>query len=1644
MRSSTNSELAAHALRARRAVAVAREGIETSSAALPHRDRIQSSFGEHDVSSVQAALGGSAASSAEELGAHAYTIDDHVGFAGWPDLHTAAHEAAHVVQQRRGARPTGLDGGAADPLERHADEVANGVVRGESVEALLEIDPAIRSADAAVQRDSDDAPAPKPTPEPGLIPPSWQYCTTHYVHILARIADRLREVGLPKLPPGLTWAGEAVQLFVEGIWNDVELFQDTALHRLMDLAYPVDLYKAVDDVRRGIVPTEDEPSDWTQQWHDPVGIAIANALIEPLDASIARMATRLVVQLDAQVSQHDAELVPSRPLDLIVGALLKSARVVWAARPKPTHSSTAQQPFLHGTHEVTFEFAGAFDPTIWNWIKVTSPKDPTPEDVASTPLIPEHPESSMGASQAYRIAASPPFFGIPIEIASQVSEMTHWASIDDLAAVGRRDFSRVADAGVLHRSALGSDEASLAQAPPTPRGTPTLESLLDRVDTQLAAIRTLLERVHHAGMIAGAIAFAARRRADFEFDPRKAQRWLPAVAAQESVLYVVASELSDVFDEIDRSKAKPDHLSVAVSDLVRAYALAAAASHLAQDAAPRMADAQRQKVLMPLARLDDQVRDARSSGADAETIAKLSTDIADLHLRVARGGTVATRELSAVQADAADVAMRARLTSIAQTVSQLKEAANDAGVSADRGPLGTWSVQMLVDMILDLINGPEHPHSQYEQASDLHGGWVEHLDNAKKYGAESGHDPNEYMQVAINYINRELGVLDTQLGGMKAFIAWCLDEIHDARVRGLIVSFALQIGLMLLTGEIAGVALEALRGFALAAEAVEDVRAVNLGWKATEVVLHSGLMTVASGATGGDISLQSFAENAIGMVFTEAAMKPFRALFEEDEALERAVLKDLDEVEKIRAVDAARRAGKAAVGFAMKTAKVTTKTALELGAGTLGSSLAHSLTTGGAPSVGDRDEWALQQVAFAVSAFVGARLQKMRARMHEQELAYREELMTAQADHLKLLADRAEALSARVRDNNPPSAEDAKRALAEKGAISKSEGEVYAARAPTSSVAKARDAELRPASAEVLDVPFRLAHLSPAVEGRAYVGTRDQIEAALEEARKLHVEVKATREADGRWTVEAGDRTITIREPRTRLRIADTDVGALSRKLGVNVVVDPSLGTGVEVHYTWKLRMFGVDLEPTSVRVGRGAVVDDVLAHRAVIERMTEFNGVLGRLRELRNVRLGRQYEKGTIGWEATNEILKIDELIDARRKQWRSDVVDENELEEEVEFLRERRAHFDEFLRSDKDLSDFGVGHIDAPGEVTREAVEGDPPYPLPGKEQGANPNNYYYRKSGKDSPKYELARKPNANVSETPPFRVVIVNGKPELQPADKPPEHERVKLDRAMHATDVAKFMRDNTSLGPFADMVESAEIATREQIDEEISKAYAARDHRGVVFADMVRNDVKDLYREHVVRVLADPSLSDAVSHRQLRLLLADVNPSDRGNLVEAWYKRRFAPDATEHVAAEPTRVGENNKEYVDDRKIDLVERVHEDVGDGEVIDYLQATELKDVQGPIDHDQFGAYVAMLQQRTRVMLSENQVGRIERLKYVFTQPEGARSNLAFIADAFENVEALRGRLTVEFFDSAGQRHTISNEQEARSWLSRLGGAP
>lgn len=121
---------------------LAKSGFMGSSGAYPFFHQIQHSFGYHDISSISSYNNTAANLANQRMGSLAYTSGNKVAFKNSPSLHTAAHEAAHVVQQRKGVNLKSGLGMKGDEYEQHADAVANKVVQGKSAESLLARSPA--------------------------------------------------------------------------------------------------------------------------------------------------------------------------------------------------------------------------------------------------------------------------------------------------------------------------------------------------------------------------------------------------------------------------------------------------------------------------------------------------------------------------------------------------------------------------------------------------------------------------------------------------------------------------------------------------------------------------------------------------------------------------------------------------------------------------------------------------------------------------------------------------------------------------------------------------------------------------------------------------------------------------------------------------------------------------------------------------------------------------------------------------------------------------------------------------------------------------------------------------------------------------------------------------------------------------------------------------------------------------------------------------------------------------------------------------------------------------------------------------------------------------------------------------------------
>ena len=132
---------------------LALQGFQDTPQGLPFKSQIQQAFGpKHNIGGLRAYTGPAARAANTELGSDAYHKGGQVAFSNTPTLENAAHEAAHYVQNLDAARLQGGVGEADDIYERHANRVADAVVRGESAASLL--DQVASDADAMPTNDA--------------------------------------------------------------------------------------------------------------------------------------------------------------------------------------------------------------------------------------------------------------------------------------------------------------------------------------------------------------------------------------------------------------------------------------------------------------------------------------------------------------------------------------------------------------------------------------------------------------------------------------------------------------------------------------------------------------------------------------------------------------------------------------------------------------------------------------------------------------------------------------------------------------------------------------------------------------------------------------------------------------------------------------------------------------------------------------------------------------------------------------------------------------------------------------------------------------------------------------------------------------------------------------------------------------------------------------------------------------------------------------------------------------------------------------------------------------------------------------------------------------------------------------------------
>ena len=606
---------------------------------LPHAQTIQHSFGHHDVAGVRAHRGAAAQEGAAQLGARAFAYGDAVAFASLPDLRTAAHEAAHVVQQRGGRRPAGGIDSPGDALERHADAVADAVVAGRSAQALLDSTVGA-SATQAVQRDA--------TPAPDLDAAAYrrQFADEIGRDTLAFLAGR-------EFPSGSAYVTLPVPLLIapallDTTAADLESRLDGWLGRdkvttLIDKARVKGRVPVTDD--KGKTWVEDKTGSGPGRWYPDVGTELGAALEALLRRSLDRIVPRFISAAVATGMAEEArrekclirppmpkasDVVPSQPIDSsVIKALIAYAIFDYQgyriANPTEQGSLGQLRPLVtkwetprNGTY----------------WLRVLSPADPTIEEVANALY-----GSSLKTEQI--VVAAAPLFGL----SSASGLLEHHTRL--LAALG----SDLSSGDAVEEALTGplADEIAKNQGAHQPSKAKTRNDVLRSIDESLA----ILPAIENSGAVFGMgknptvsslgplRKKLVARRAAIAADPSDADAlaWAGQVEAQQAILSQVsfgfdlhAKRLADLTKMVTDAAVKfgafnlPPHVRNAMNHVAMGFADVALLSELPETAAPRQIQVEDEAGQLPITFLEgtlesiqrslDDARDAKHDAAE--------------------------------------------------------------------------------------------------------------------------------------------------------------------------------------------------------------------------------------------------------------------------------------------------------------------------------------------------------------------------------------------------------------------------------------------------------------------------------------------------------------------------------------------------------------------------------------------------------------------------------------------------------------------------------------------------------------------------------------------------------------------------------------------------------------------------------------------------------------------------------------------------------------------------------------------------------------------------------------------------------------------------------------------------------------------
>ena len=1116
-------------------VDVAGRGISGAGSPLPHVDRIQASFGRHDVSGVQAHQDAAAASAAHELGAAAYAFGNAAAFDGSPDLHTAAHEAAHVVQQRGGVQLKGGIDQPGDEHERHADAVADAVVGGRSAEQLLDqvVGNAGR-AGAAVQRRTDGA-----AQAVDLRRRAEIYLAANQRQLWTVIGEHARSVLFPDPAARLSWINQ--HAFVRELLMQLEANGGTftPLAKLDEILYPRGAAGAIG----GLLPS-------TNAWSVSLGLAIAQALQIAIVSSLYRLGPRYLEVADAAGSASQGVVSPgalvySMPIDRYVGAAMCTPHALTIEPPDAKTAASAKgRPTALRPAKLAWE--GARDPHLWNWVRAIEPTDATVEEVAAALwMVTDHHGETNAAFNAYLLAAAPPLFGIPKRFAIKNPNARRHAPADALRGDDKADTeltdiatSSAADGIALHQSsaAVTSPRGQVTHSESS-RDFATVIALLGDCHLQLAFVTGEVARWGLADRVKPAIDFVWRRQAELATaEATTLADWNRVISGQRDRLFKISGAIHSLASNATKlGIADPRSLEASpVREIVQLLATAAGTSHLAQTSEATLKRALELQSGLAVRAVQATERELESAHADfsatmgptgAKGVAGFSHEVAALQDKSRRlqttminGGAVDAAELDEVSLRSGEIALRERMLGTIHSTFELQKAAISAGDG-----LAAHIAMLFSGKFRDLESLCQHIRGRVLPIQDEIIATEQRVHNEERTQGASLDQKAKHRtarRAVLAKAQAEFAKISID-EDLRNFFREGAKLVENQQFRTACVKAAALIGIGVLAATTGGAAAELGGGLLMQADGAATVAELStvarVGISTANIVADSAVNAAGQAAVQGGSLKQAFVENLM-MSFAGTAL--FGTIARA--SAETARLEGREAMTWAKAEGLAQRA----MVIGKEAGAITVHTVWGAAIGYV----SHRVVTGHEPSPMEARDWLLQGASVAIGRQVHKalgermpgleRLAKHSAEAHRLVAEAKQlEQLAATVEHGKNAASAVELLDRRAR------------LLQEEiEAIEKIATKDGDATDELRMTRKGLEGEIRESNGQaMLETKFHLLGLEELVPGALWKGSHEQTQRAADEVRRSGGTASQDQRT-GRWKFVLDGRAVEMQD----------------------------------------------------------------------------------------------------------------------------------------------------------------------------------------------------------------------------------------------------------------------------------------------------------------------------------------------------------------------------------------------------------------------------------------------------------------------------------------------------------------------------------